>query len=120
VKNKRTWQFAIPAILVMIVLVVSPLSSMQASVRLEKPIPAKGTVPSQVKANDDTWLVAAVVVVVAVSAVATTTTDLAVAGELTVMTEVAARTTGELGEPIPVYDMAQQDKDQIAHDEFDS
>jgi hypothetical protein len=110
----------VPALLVITVMVVSPLSSVKASVRLQKPIGDRSAAGTHIKANDNYWLVAAAVIVVAATAVATTTTDLAVAGELTVLTEVAARTTGELGEPVPVYAISEQEKQQIAHQEFDS
>ncbi|MFY9820567.1 MAG: hypothetical protein WAM82_04245 [Thermoanaerobaculia bacterium] len=119
----RGKKFLIPAILVVLVLLVGPLASLNASVRIPPPKQTYAAAPAVAAANGNTVLLTAALTVVAVTAVATTTTDLAVATEFTVFTEVAARTTGELGEPLPYNEPnsgSQASLEQLAHSEFDS
>lgn len=113
----------IPAILVGLVLLVGPLASLNASIRIAPPKQTYAATPEMVTAKGHTVLLTVALTVVAVTAVATTTTDIAVATGLTVFTDVAARTTGELGDPFPINDPnpgSQASIEQVARSEFDS
>lgn len=120
---KSKGKFLIPAILVISVLLLGPLASVNASVRVPASRQTYAAAPAVAAVKGNTVLLTVAVTVVAVTAVATTTTDIVVATELTVFTEVAARTTGELGEPFPVSTPnpgTQASLEQLARSEFDS
>lgn len=118
--SKRSKQSLVPVVLVGLVLVLAPVSSVRASAPVAKPVRSAAPSPTIQPEASNTVLLTAAVVVVAATAVATTTTDIAVATELTVLTEVAARTTGELGDPLPVSLFPDPNTARkIAREEFD-